>query len=745
VFTAILIAILCIAGFSFGILAIVHALRGSKPSTGTHDTGTHDTGTHGTGTHDTGTHDTGTHDTGTHDTGTHDTGTHDTGTHDTGTHGTGTHDTGTHDTGTSPLDPPPRMLFPDHDLNPNLVEAWPSTDTNVIISHLKRWSDEQGGSQATWGARKGVGHLVIFHPGRYDFEGMDLRVPFMTSLLGLGLSPEDVVLTNCTVTVPCDGSTIDCPGGGSTQIFWRDVQNLTIDGDLDWYTSQACPVRRLICTNNLKLDPYNAASYSMWSSGGFLGNVRVDGTLSSETQQQFCFKNITTNKYSRAGGMNMVFVNSDLPSPTTEFCTKSGESQIMEFDKVTHGKPFVLENGTVCVPGSNKKKGAQFLSDIIIKDVVFIDPSMDFGMIQDKVNTTQAIVFTSGFYRWNRTLIVSNPKTILLCIGWPVFNAGTHKNAMFKVEGADVHLAGIMVDAGPGDPDSLVEITGPRAVIHDLFCRTTLEIDKRVACKNMLRVSGNDAYMENVWLWRGDHGPGIEWGQDKSWNNMDNPHAVTVTGNNVVAIGLFAEHQSDAMVVWEGEAGEVYFYQSEFPYAGYSTQAPSYVVSENVQKHYVSGAGIYFVVPCDLVFDFAMQVPSHEGIKLKSIVGRNWYGLRGVKHTLKIGNTILPDAAMTAGQTFSICSTHHTQINTSGCKDPGEDFWGAWDPQNGCLIKDWPVYFPNICPNPPIFLENINRTPCTIKQSQAKRCQWYCPDKNHCSTTHYTKGNIDKC
>lgn len=39
-----------------------------------------------------------------------------------------------------------------------------------------------------------------------------------------------------------------------------------------------------------------------------------------------------------------------------------------------------------------------------------------------------------------------------------------------------------------------------------------------------------------------------------------------VNGNYVKAYGLFVEHTLGDMVSWNGEHGEVYFYQSELPY-----------------------------------------------------------------------------------------------------------------------------------------------------------------------------------
>ena len=60
-----------------------------------------------------------------------------------------------------------------------------------------------------------------------------------------------------------------------------------------------------------------------------------------------------------------------------------------------------------------------------------------------------------------------------------------------------------------------------------------------------------------------------------------------MNGNSVRAYGLFVEHTLGDMVLWNGEDGETYFYQSELPYDvtqdNYVTKGyHSYHVSDNV-------------------------------------------------------------------------------------------------------------------------------------------------------------------
>ncbi len=73
--------------------------------------------------------------------------------------------------------------------------------------------------------------------------------------------------------------------------------------------------------------------------------------------------------------------------------------------------------------------------------------------------------------------------------------------------------------------------------------------------------SGNVIY-DNTWLWRADHDKG------GSVYNSKNPcnTGIVVNGDNVRAYGLASEHTLKDLVLWNGNNGEVYFYQSEFPY-----------------------------------------------------------------------------------------------------------------------------------------------------------------------------------
>lgn len=68
--------------------------------------------------------------------------------------------------------------------------------------------------------------------------------------------------------------------------------------------------------------------------------------------------------------------------------------------------------------------------------------------------------------------------------------------------------------------------------------------------------------IDHVWLWRADH--------DEGGSVYDSRNHVStgleVNGNHVRGYGIFIEHTLGDNLIWNGEDGEVYFFQNELPY-----------------------------------------------------------------------------------------------------------------------------------------------------------------------------------
>jgi len=73
-------------------------------------------------------------------------------------------------------------------------------------------------------------------------------------------------------------------------------------------------------------------------------------------------------------------------------------------------------------------------------------------------------------------------------------------------------------------------------------------------------VNADNTILDDIWAWRADHGNGVGW----TSNTADT--GVVVTGDNVVATALFAEHYQRYDVFRAGENGKTIMFQNEMPY-----------------------------------------------------------------------------------------------------------------------------------------------------------------------------------
>jgi hypothetical protein len=159
--------------------------------------------------------------------------------------------------------------------------------------------------------------------------------------------------------------------------------------------------------------------------------------------------------------------------------------------------------------------------------------------------------------------------------------------------------------------------------LHDIFFRVGGAGVGRT--RSNLVVNSDDTLIDHTWIWRADHGKGVGWDQNLSRNGL------VVNGDNVTAYGLFVEHHQQFQVLWNGEHGRTYFYQSEIPYdpptqASYAS-APgvdgwaSYKVADDVKSHEAWGLGIYsvFTHP-DVDLSRAIEVPKTPEVRFHHMI-----------------------------------------------------------------------------------------------------------------------------
>jgi hypothetical protein len=159
--------------------------------------------------------------------------------------------------------------------------------------------------------------------------------------------------------------------------------------------------------------------------------------------------------------------------------------------------------------------------------------------------------------------------------------------------------------------------------LHDVFFRVGGATVGRTLVN--LKINSNDTIVDHTWIWRADHGSGVGWDSNISNNGL------VVNGNNVTAYGLFVEHHQQFQVLWNGEGGRTYFYQSEIPYdppnqTSYTSSLgvngwASYKVANGVRSHEAWGLGIYSVFrQRDVVLTRAIESPKDPKVRFHDMI-----------------------------------------------------------------------------------------------------------------------------
>jgi hypothetical protein len=144
----------------------------------------------------------------------------------------------------------------------------------------------------------------------------------------------------------------------------------------------------------------------------------------------------------------------------------------------------------------------------------------------------------------------------------------SHGDVTMTVEDVPgVTIEGVLFDAGPANSPVLLQVgdghgqktnaENPTA-LDDVFFRIGGATPGKATTS--LVVNSDNVLLDDVWIWRADHGNGVGW----TANTADT--GLVVNGDNVTAYGLFVEHFQKFEVVWNGNGGTVVFFQNEMPY-----------------------------------------------------------------------------------------------------------------------------------------------------------------------------------
>ena len=507
---------------------------------------------------------------------------------------------------------------------PNVLIFDPSMPAGVIQKQIGAVYAVQGYDEFS-SQRK----AFLFLPGSYS---VDVPVGFYTEVMGLGASPD---ATKITGNMHADANHED---NNATTTFWRAAEGISISpagGTMQWAVSQAVSLRRVHVRGNLVLHQHNG-----WASGGWMSDSLVDGNVDSGSQQQWISRNCDWKSWT-GSNWNMVFVgvvhppDGSWPSPPY---TKVAQTPVVR------EKPFLQVNASgqfsVRIPelrtdsiGITWREGQTPGETIPISHFYIARPDRDTAeTINAQLAHGKSLILTPGIYDLTAPIRVTRPHTVVLGLGYATLRPtkGTAAITTADVDGIDI--AGLLFDAGPSVSPVLLEV-GPEGsrvrhtknpiTLHDVFFRVGGAGVGRVRAN--LTINSNDTIVDHTWIWRADHEDGVGWDLNTSDNGL------VVDGNDVTIYGLFVEHHQKFQVLWKGNGGRTYFYQSEIPYdppnqSSY-TSAPgvngwaSYKVADGVTSHEAWGLGIYsvFIYP-DVTLTRAIETPKSPQIRFHDMI-----------------------------------------------------------------------------------------------------------------------------
>jgi hypothetical protein len=472
-------------------------------------------------------------------------------------------------------------------------------------------------------------YALLFLPGKYH---VDVPVGFYTQVLGLGASPDAVEIDG---NVHSDAS---LPRNNATCTFWRAAEGFSVTpagGTMQWAVSQAVPMRRMHVRGNLVLHQNNG-----WASGGWMSDTLVDGNVGSGSQQQWISRNSEWGSWTGAN-WNMVFVGVVSP-PQGEWPTPPYTK--VELTPVVREKPFLTvdaqENWSVRLPELRKDSkgitwhgGSTPGQSIPLSRFYLARPDMDTTeSINAQLAKGKNVLFTPGIYELDDTIRVTRPNTILMGLGFATLKPTHGTPAIMTADVGGIEIAGLLFDAGPVKSPVLLEVGpgGSKArhqanpiCLHDVFFR--VDGAGPGSAQVNLRINSSDTIVDHTWIWRADHGSGVGWDSNISANGL------VVNGDDVTAYGLFVEHHQEFQVLWNGNGGRTYFYQSEIPYdppdqASYTSAKgvngwASYKVAPDVTRHEAWGLGIYsvFLKP-SVDLSRAIEVPETPGVRFHHMI-----------------------------------------------------------------------------------------------------------------------------
>jgi hypothetical protein len=467
----------------------------------------------------------------------------------------------------------------------------------------------------------------LFMPGTYT---VDIPIGYYTHVAGLGKSSDEVIINGGPIV--SNGS--DVYSNGALNNFWRSCENMTVNplsssylgsspSSMIYAVSQASSLRSVNINGNLALSEMIRDDMG-YSSGGFISNCKISGILGMGSQQQFICRNTEYGTFPTFS-WNHVNVGCTSTENITTKCTDAFNKTVASSSNLTvvdqtpsvYEKPYlasvnptnpnnrdsIINSIVVICPGLSNSSG-------ISNNINTIIPASKYRIVNEDITSEmlnqilsdsniQCIIFSPGRYNIHSTINLSGQ--LLFGLGVPILRS-TKDNCIVSGYGK---ICGIIFDAdstGNGT-NILVDLndkTHP-SYLWDTYFRVGGGTNNNdiYFIDTMLHIGGDNSILDNVWCWVADHyaDDNTSVGFDKAKCNI----GLHVSGDNVIAYGVFAEHTVNRNVLWTGDKGQVYMFQSEFNYYIPNDQSKfdtsnfvSYEIKgDNVKKHTLYGAGAY--------------------------------------------------------------------------------------------------------------------------------------------------------
>jgi len=548
---------------------------------------------------------------------------------------------------------------------PNVCVFRPTMSLAAIQADLSRIAAQQVPVASQFDDQR---YAVLFLPGTYGSAGDPLvfQVGYYTQVAGLGAMPQDTVINGAIDVFNnlCTAGTQNC---NSDDNFWRSLSNLTLNVDLPssapayapavqdpfgarcansaemWSASQASLIRRVIINGKVVFQDYCAKQN--YTSGGFISDSEVHGSLGFYGNQQFMVRNSTIGGAVGCpqGLWNMVY-SGVKGAPAPVFTGQCAQNTVLRASPVTEEEPFLYVNPdgqyNVFVPavrydssGPSWASGHEAGTSVPLSRFFVASPKASMSAIEGALARGKDLLLTPGIYNLDKAIVVSRPGTVVLGLGLATLIPQRGGAAMVVTPDHGVKLSGLIIDAGPVNSPFLLSVGHPGPggsksrpdLIQDVFFRVGGAETTPVSASVSMLDNASDSIIDDVWAWRADHG------DDVGWTRNTGSTGLVVTGDDVTAYGLAVEHYQKNEVIWSGQGGTDIFFQNELPYDVPAQSAwmaapgqdgyPAFLISRGVTTFQGYGLGSYSFFNQGVAIQDAMafQAPDSPHVRFHDV------------------------------------------------------------------------------------------------------------------------------